>query len=324
MNNNYFKDIIKFIMPIASIIIITLSTINIFSLISSVSLKEIYTSADLVKSSSIFVAILFAALSYICLVGYDFIAITQTKVRASFSLVTLAAFSSYCICFNLGFPAVTGPAIRYWIYSRENISAQQIAYITAIISMTFLLGLVVLACIGLIFGANDLGKLYNYSSYLNVLLGSLILALIILFLCWNALAPRYIQVHDFTISLPSNCFLVMQLILGGIEQAFAAGTLYQFIPIDAHVNFYSFSVIYILSCIVGIISHSPGGIGVFESSIIHALPHIAPQAALAGLFMFRIIYYLLPLILTIIILFIDQKSRQWSGIKAVTSKLFKI
>lgn len=324
MNNNYFRPLIKFIMPIASILIIILSGINFFNIISSISLKDIYVSLTLIKSSSIVVAILFAALSYICLVGYDFVAITQTKVRASFSLVTLAAFSSYCICFNLGFPVVTGPAIRYWIYSRENISAKQIAYITTIISITFLLGLVVLACVGLILGAEDLGRLYNYSSYINLLLGTLILGLIIIFLMWNALAQRHIQVHDFTINLPSNYFLITQLILGGIEQAFAAGTLYQFIPIDAHINFYSFSVIYILSCIVGIISHSPGGIGVFESSIIHALPHIAPQAALAGLFMFRIIYYLFPLMLTIIILFIDQKSRQWSGIKAVTSKLFKI
>ena len=150
-------------MPIASILIIILSGINIFNIISSISLKDIYISLTLIKSSSILVAILFAALSYICLVGYDFVAITQTKVRASFSLVTLAAFSSYCICFNLGFPVVTGPAIRYWIYSRENISAKQIAYITTIISITFLLGLVVLACVGLILGAEDLGRLPGFN-----------------------------------------------------------------------------------------------------------------------------------------------------------------
>jgi hypothetical protein len=100
-------------------------------------------------------------------------------------------------------------------------------------------------------------------------------------------------------------------------KAFAAGALFQFIPTDTHVNFYSFCVIYIVSCVFGIISHSPGGIGVFESSIMHALPDIAPQSALAGLFMFRIVYYLFPLILTIILLFFDQKSRQWSGIKEV-------
>ena len=322
MDNNHFKIFLKFIMPIASIIIIILSAINIYSVVSSISLKEIYISAGLIKSSSIFLAVLFAALSYICLIGYDFIAITQAKVKASFSLVTLAAFSSYCICFNLGFPVVTGPAIRYWIYSRENVSAKQIAYITTIISITFLLGLVVLGCIGLIFGANDLGRLYNYKGNINILLGSLILGLIVVFLVWNALAPRYIKVQDFTINLPSNYFLVIQLILGGIEQAFAAGALFQFIPTNTHVNFYSFCVIYIVSCVFGIISHSPGGIGVFESSIMHALPDMAPQSALAGLFMFRIVYYLFPIILTIILLFFDQKSRQWSGIKEVISKLF--
>lgn len=322
MDRNYIKTLVKFIMPIASIAIIILSAINIYSILSSISLKEVYVLATLIKSSSISIAALFAILSYICLIGYDFIATTQGNVRASYSLVTLAAFTSCCICFNLGFPIVTGPAIRYWLYSRENVSPKQIVYITTITSITFLLGLVVLGCIGLIFGANDLSRLYNYSKYLNLLLGILILASIIIFLIWNTLAPRYIQVHSFSINLPSNYFLIMQLVLGGIEQAFAAGALYQFIPENAHINFYAFSVIYILSCLIGIISHSPGGIGVFESSIMHALPHIAPQNALAGLLMFRIVYYLFPLLLTIIILFIDQKSRNWSGIKQAISSLF--
>jgi len=324
MNMGFFKNIIKFIMPIISIVIVVLSGLNFFNVISSISLKEIYSSIILIKLSSIFFALLFAALSYICLVGYDFIAVTQTKVKASFSLITLAAFSSYCICFNLGFPVLTGPAIRYWLYSREHVSAKQIVYITTIISITFLLGLVVLASIGLILGAEDLGRLYNYNSYINISLGIFILTLILIFLAWNAIEERSIQAHEFTIGLPSNSFLIMQLIIGGVEQAFAAGTLYQFIPSESHINFYSFSVIYILSCIVGIISHSPGGIGVFESSLMHALPQIAPQTALAGLFMFRIIYYLLPFLLTIIILLFDQRSRKWSGIKEIISKLINV
>ena len=322
MDRGCIRTLLKFFMPIASVAIIILSVINIYSVFSSISLKEVYTSATLIQSSSIFVAVLFATLSYICLIGYDFIAISQANVRASYPLVTLAAFTSYCICFNLGFPVVTGPAIRYWLYSRENVSPKQIVYITTIISITFLLGLVVLGCIGLIFGANDLSRLYNYSKYLNLLLGILILASIIIFLVWNTLAPRYIQVQNFSINLPSNYFLIMQLILGGVEQAFAAGALYQFIPEDAHINFFAFSVIYIISCVIGIISHSPGGIGVFESSIMHALPHISPQNALAGLLMFRIVYYLFPFLLTMIILFIDQKSRKWSGVKQAISSLF--
>ena len=174
MDRGYIKTLVKFIMPIASVAIIILSEINIYSVFSSISLKEVYASATPIKSSSIFVAKLFAILSYICLIGYDFIATSQANIRASYSLVTLAAFSSYCICFNLGFPVVTGPAIRYCLYSRESVSPKQIVYITTITSITFLLGLVVLGCIGLIFGANDLSRLYNYSKYLNLLLGILI------------------------------------------------------------------------------------------------------------------------------------------------------
>ena len=152
----------------------------------------------------------------------------------------------------------------------------------------------------------------------------ILLILIIMFLGWNSIKPRSINVRGYELTLPSNFFIVLQLVLGGVEQAFASASLYQLIPHTPDINFYSFSVIYIFACTIGIISHSPGGLGVFEAAMMQALPINAPQVILAGLLLFRIVYYLLPFVITLVLLFNDQKSRQWSGLRIALSNILTL
>ena len=316
--------IIKYGLVALSIIIIIYSGYNIINIFSSISLKDVLASVKLIEFQAIAASIFFAAISYLCLIGYDYTALKQANARTSLSLMTLASFSSYCICFNLGFPVVTGPAIRYWIYSRENVTPQQIVYVTSIISITFLLGLVMLLSIGMIMGAHDLANFYHYHPAWNIFIGVSIFVLIIMFLGWNSIKPRSINVRGYELTLPTNFFIVLQLLLGGVEQAFASASLYQLIPHTPDINFYSFSVIYIFACTVGIISHSPGGLGVFEAAMMQALPINAPQVILAGLLLFRIVYYLLPFVITLVLLFNDQKSRQWSGLRIALSNILTL
>jgi phosphatidylglycerol lysyltransferase len=62
--------------------------------------------------------------------------------------------------------------------------------------------------------------------------------------------------------------------------------------------------------ILGIISHVPGGLGVFEGTMLLLLGAHLPQAdLLTALLLFRLAYYLLPLVLALAILLIDEVRR---------------
>jgi phosphatidylglycerol lysyltransferase len=54
-------------------------------------------------------------------------------------------------------------------------------------------------------------------------------------------------------------------------------------------------------CVAGIISHVPGGLGVFESVILLATPGVPPDVLLGSLLAWRVIYYLLPLFIATVI-----------------------
>src|SRR6185437_7105615 len=74
----------------------------------------------------------FTALSYLALTGYDGLALRHLGIRIPYRLAALASFTSYAFSFTLGFPLVTGGAVRYWIYGPAGLSAGRVAGLTAI------------------------------------------------------------------------------------------------------------------------------------------------------------------------------------------------
>jgi phosphatidylglycerol lysyltransferase len=73
--------------------------------------------------------------------------------------------------------------------------------------------------------------------------------------------------------------------------------LWSLLPPDAHVPFISFLGVYAAAVIAGIISHVPGGVGVFEAVVLLTVPDVPAEAMLGSLLAYRAIYYLAPLIL---------------------------
>ena len=54
------------------------------------------------------------------------------------------------------------------------------------------------------------------------------------------------------------------------------------------------AVIFISATLLGFASHSPGGLGVFDAAMLVALWQYDREELLAGLLLFRLLYYLTP------------------------------
>src|SRR5207245_217592 len=74
----------------------------------------------------------------------------------------------------------------------------------------------------------------------------------------------------------------------------AAAVLYSLLPPEAHIGFVTLLGAYAAAVVAGIISHVPGGIGVFEAVILLALPNVPPDALLGSLLAYRAVSYLVP------------------------------
>ena len=70
-------------------------------------------------------------------------------------------------------------------------------------------------------------------------------------------------------------------------------------PAGAPTPFLTFAVIYVLAPILGVASHAPGGIGVFEATMLVALPSIPRDQLLGSILLYRVIYYFVPFALAL-------------------------
>ena len=57
--------------------------------------------------------------------------------------------------------------------------------------------------------------------------------------------------------------------------------------------------IYVLAAMLGIASNAPGGLGVFEATILLALSSLPRDQVLGSLLLFRVCYYLVPFVVAL-------------------------
>jgi uncharacterized membrane protein YbhN (UPF0104 family) len=78
--------------------------------------------------------------------------------------------------------------------------------------------------------------------------------------------------------------------------------MYMLVPDEPYIGFVTLAVIFVASTLLGFASHSPGGLGVFDAAMLVALWQFDTEDLLAGLLLFRLLYYLVPFAISLAIL----------------------
>ena len=107
---------------------------------------------------------------------------------------------------------------------------------------------------------------------------------------WLAFRPRQLRVSGGAYSLPGLGLALILKAVAVVDIAGAATTLYVLLPDDAAPNSTLFFAVFVEAITLGIPSHSPGGLGVFEALIIAGLEAGGRSDVLAALLLYRIVY----------------------------------
>jgi uncharacterized membrane protein YbhN (UPF0104 family) len=78
--------------------------------------------------------------------------------------------------------------------------------------------------------------------------------------------------------------------------------MFMLIPHEPHIGFITLAVIFVSATLLGFASHSPGGLGVFDAAMLVGLWQFDKEQLLAGLLLFRLLYYIIPFSLSLLIL----------------------
>jgi uncharacterized membrane protein YbhN (UPF0104 family) len=83
------------------------------------------------------------------------------------------------------------------------------------------------------------------------------------------------------------------------------------LPDDPHIDFIKLAVIFVSATLLGFASHSPGGLGVFDAAMLVALIEFDKEELVGGLLLFRLLYYVIPFALSLLILGLREL---WLGV----------
>ncbi|HEY5204896.1 MAG TPA: lysylphosphatidylglycerol synthase domain-containing protein [Roseiarcus sp.] len=259
----------------------------------------------------------FTTLSYLALTGYDGLALRHLGIKVPYRLTAIASFTSYAFSFTLGFPLVTGAAVRYWVYGPAGLSAGKIAGLTAVAGITFWLGMGLVVGVGFLSASDPIADIDHFHPLANRLIGLGAIGVLIAYIAWTYFMRRR-DATVFGVRLPGPRLTLGQMALGVIDICSAAAALYVLLPRDNGLGFPAFATLYSFASMLGIASHAPGGLGVFEATILQGVGG-NEDAVLASLLLFRGIYYVVPFIAAMAMLGGVETVRRWRSLREAMS-----
>ena len=234
-------------------------------------------------------------LSCACL---DLIGRHATRHELSIPRVMLISYTGYFFSLNLG-PLVGGLAFRYHLYAPYGLSALRVGQIIALSVLTNWSGYVLVAGAVLAYQPPEL--LANWGPGTAVLrgIGFLLIGLAAAYfaLC-AARGGTRLRWRNSDLLLPTLGIATAQVALSITNWASIGAVLTWLIPGDT--GWLEIMPVLMISAIAGIWSHVPGGLGVTEVVFLNMLGHrVAVGELLAAVLIFRVIYYLLPFLISL-------------------------
>jgi len=238
------------------------------------------------------------AASFACLALYDLVSVhVAAPGRVRSGLALLSGATSAAIANTLGFHAVSGSAVRAHLYLPAGLTGTEVA---RVVSMSWLS--LVAGNMTMLAGAELWQAATGADPAWHAALGAGLEGLLLLWLAWLARGPGEIAFGRFRLPMPPASLALMLMALGAVESGTAIGALYVLLPADLAPPFDVFAVGCIAAVILGVVSHAPGGLGVFEASMTAILAGRGRPDLLAALLLFRLLYNLLPFGLAVLVL----------------------
>jgi glycosyltransferase 2 family protein len=297
---------------VISIAIIAIAVYVLFKTLQGIEPKDVMRALARFDPRDILLAALFVAFGYFTLTFYDLFALrTIGRYDVPYRIAALGGFTSYSVGHNVGASVFTGGAVRYRIYSAWGLDAIEVAKLCFIAGLTFWLGNATVLGLGIAYVPEGASAIDQLPAWFNRLLAIGTLVILALYVIWVWTGQRVIGRDGWQVTLPGGPLTLLQIVIGIIDLSFCAAAMYVLMPEDPHIAFIKLAVIFVSATLLGFASASPGGLGVFDAAMLVALIEFEREELLAGLLLFRLLYYVVPFALSLAILGVREL---WLGV----------
>src|SRR6185369_12246047 len=239
--------------------------------------------------------------SYLVLTVYDLLGVRNAGAKLRWRTVATASFAAYAVAHNVGFSALAGGSVRYRIYSKAGLTGLQIAQVIAFCTLTFALGSVLLGGLSMLMQPVQAGDVMHVTPNLARVVGVAMMSVVVVYVITGTIRRKPLMFRGAPVNLPGVGMSLLQVTTACIDLCLASGVLYVLMPEGSTGSFIGFMGIYLLAAAAGLVSSVPGGLGVFEIVLLKLTAGPA-DAKLAAVLAYRVIYYVLPFLLALIVM----------------------
>ncbi|MDB5655264.1 MAG: hypothetical protein JWQ94_2877 [Tardiphaga sp.] len=297
------KQILQKLGVLFSVAVIAFACYMLYHKLRNINVHAVYEAMKATEPRLIGLAALSVAAGYFTLTFYDWFAVRAIgRGQIPYRINALAAFSSYAIGHKVGASVFTGGAVRYRIYSAWGLNAIDVAKICFLAGLTFWLGNAAVLGMGIAYHPEAASAIDQLPPWLNRILAFVLLGGLASYVAWVWARPRSVGHGTWSVVLPGGPLTLLQIAIGIIDLGFCALAMYMLVPDEPNLGFVVVAVIFVSATLLGFASHSPGGLGVFDAAMLVGLWQMDQEELLAGMLLFRVLYYLAPFIISVILL----------------------
>jgi glycosyltransferase 2 family protein len=290
-----------------SLTIIAVAAVVLFHILRDIDTDELVDAIEATDWRTLIIAGLFVAAGYLTLTLYDTFALRAIgRTEVPYRVAALAGFTSYSVGHNVGASVFSGGAVRYRIYSAWGLSVIEVTKICFIAGLTFWLGNATVLGLGVLEAPQAARALDQLPLWANRLVALVILGLLAAYIAWVWVKPRVIGRDGWQVTLPGGPTTLIQIGIGILDLGCCAAAMYMLTPDEPNLGFVTVAVIFVAATLLGFASHAPGGLGVFDAAMMVALWQFDKEDLLAGLLLFRLLYYIVPFVLSLGVLGIRE------------------
>ena len=315
---NSSRRLQTFIGPVVTVVVFIVAMFVLRHSIHEIALADVLDQWRLLPPASLLTAAALTAANYLLLTLYDVLALRYVGMPLPYRRVAPISISAFAIGHSLGIPSLSGGSIRYRAYSLAGLSTVQIATVIGFVALTFGMGTSLLVGSSLIIEPETNLAVLQLPAPVLRAIGVAFVGAPLLYIAWTVLSRDPVRIRNWTLTTPTPALATGQLLLAVADLSLLATVLYVLLPPELGISFFTLIGAFLVAIGAGALSNVPGGLGVFESVLLLLLHNAATAPLLGAVFAFRLIYYVAPLTLALILIVLQALATHRDRLRHVT------
>ncbi len=310
------KQYLRYIGPVLISCIFVGAVYLLYHKLKAYSIEQIRESLSQIPQWRIWASVGLMIVNYLILIGYDWLALVAIKKPLPLQRTALVSFIGQAVSYNFG-ALLGGTTVRYRFYASWGFSLHDIVRLVLMLAVTFWVGALGLCGLAFIIAPPEIPlELLNKMPIKDVrILGALLLGVTLVYFVACHFVRKPIQVFGKEFEFPKLKIALLQALVAGIDLIVAAGCMYVLLPGDLGISFVNFLPSYLMAQVAVVLTHVPGGVGVFELVILHLTHTPREQVVIAAVLCFRIIYFILPVLAAALFLAIYEARQNKAALR---------